>query len=141
MSFTTFDAAVVGYQQFLTQFDYPTSLLWLRRSRVRYTLRRLYVLRPLGLTDSEPHRERFHAALTRNRNIAFCLHGILDNHSLVAVETPGLDANWNESGSHNYQTLESRKTLVPIRSRVYWTIIKSMTPNHIPLWQSLGWPS
>ena len=141
MSFTTFESAVLGYQKFLEEFDYPTNLLWLRRSRVRYTLRRLYVFRPRELADSGPHRKRFDDALVRKRNVAFCLHGIIDAHSLVAVETPGLDGDWgeSESGSHNYQTLESRKPVVPIHSRLYWTIIRSSTRN-APIWDSLGWP-
>lgn len=143
-SFESFDSAVEHYQTFLTDHDLPASLLWLVRSRVRYHRNSLYVFRPDQLNDNEPHRKRFDHALRQGKNIAFCLHATYDSHSLIGLETKGLDpqySDFSESGSHNFQILESRLPLRVVESQLHWTFTKLLVRNSRPMWQYLGWPA
>jgi hypothetical protein len=143
MSFESFDSAVGHFQTFLDDNKLPTSLLWLVRSRVRCNRTSLYVFRPEELIDTTFHRKRFDIALARNKNITFCLHAIHDGRSLIGLETMGLDpehADFNESGSHNFQILESRLHLRIVNSKLKWQLIRMCVRNTHPMWSCLGWP-
>lgn len=143
MAFESFDDAVDQYRAFLRTNQLPTLLLWLVRSRVRCNRTTLYVFRPNELTDTLPHRRRFDLALERNKNIAFCLHAIHNGRSLIGLETNGLEpehAEFTESGSHNFQILESRLQLRAIESLLQWQFTRLFIRNTHPMWSCLGWP-
>ena len=143
MSFESFDNAVEQYLAFLRDNQFPTTLLWLLRSRVRCNRTTLYVFRPNELTDTIPHRRRFDLALERNKNIAFCLHATHDGRSLIGLETMGLDpkhTDFNESGSHNFQILESRLRMRIVESKLKWQLTRLFVRNSHPMWSALGWP-
>ena len=143
MSFESFDNAVEQYLAFLRDNQFPTTLLWLLRSRVRCNRTTLYVFRPNELTDTIPHRKRFDLALERNKNIAFCLHATHDGRSLIGLETMGLDpkhTDFKESGSHNFQVLESRLRLRIVESKLKWQWTRLYVRNSHPMWSCFGWP-
>ncbi len=143
MSFESFDSAVKQYRTFLADNELPTSLLWLVRSRVRCNRTSLYVFRPDELTDTATHRKRFDLAIEKNKNIAFCLHAIRDGRAMIGLETMGIDpghADFNESGSRNYQILESRLQLHSVESPLQWQFTKLLVRNTHPMWNCLGWP-
>ena len=143
MSFDSFDSAVHGFQEFLASSSWPTSLRWLVKSRARWRRNSLYIYEPELLTDSTPHRQRFELARQRNRNIAFVAYGELNGNALIGLETVGLDppnTEFDESGSHNYKTLESPLELIPIQSALVWRLTRLFVRNNIPANNCLGWP-
>jgi hypothetical protein len=144
MSFTSFDSAVLGFREFLARFDWPTSLRWLVMTRVRWNRRGLYVYQPDSLTDSTPHQRRFELAIEKNKNIAFIAYVKHKGSSLIGLETIGLDppyADFDESGSHNYKTLESSLNVIPVNRPFVWRLAKMFVPNNYPGWNCLGWPN
>ena len=143
MSFDSFDSAVDGFREFLVSSSWPTSLRWLVKSRAQWQRNSLYVYKPDSLTDSTPHRKRFELALERNKNIAFIAYGQLNGNALVGLETIGLDppnTEFDESGSHNYKTLESPLDLIPIKSLVVWRLTRLFVRNNHSANNCLGWP-
>ncbi len=144
MSFESFDTAVDGFRQFLASLSWPLSLRWLVKSRTLWNRRALYVYKPYSLTDSTPHQRRFELAIEQNKNIAFIAYTTLNGHSLVGLETIGLDPphnDFNESGSHNYKTLESPLKLISIDSPVVWQLTKLFVRSNHPASKCLGWPN
>lgn len=140
MSFQDFDAAVEAFKSFLHDQDLPTDLLWLVRTRVHWTRAGLSVFQPSELTDNVPHRQRFDAALQQNKNIALCVYATYDQHSLVSIETPGLENDLAELGSHNLRTLTDRPKVVAVRSRLRWRLLKWRRRQQVPSLTYCGWP-
>ncbi len=143
MSFATFDETMEAYQHFLATEGFPTSLLWLVRSRARCNRTSLYVFRQDELTDTTTHRQRFVLALRQKKNIAFCLHAIHEDRSLIGLETPGLDDALRgppESGSHHFQILQKRLRMSAVKSPLTWSVVKTFVRNTHPMWPGLGWP-
>ena len=144
MTFQSFDTAVDGFCQFLASSSWPTSIRWLVRSRARWNRRGLYVYKPNLLIDSTPHQRRLALAIERNKNVAFIAYAKVNGTSLVGLETSDLDPphnNGNESGSHNYKTLESPLKLISVDSPFVWRLTTMFVRNSHPFWNHLGWPS
>ena len=143
MAFDTFDNALAGYRDFLASEGKSTDIRWLSQSTARIARRRLYVLKPSDLIDSNPARQRFEQALRSNKNIAFCWYGRHDGLSLVSVETTGLDAPHHvheESGSHNYKVMTIPYDICAVTSVLYWQYVKLKSGNAVNQKLSLGWP-
>ena len=135
MSFTTFDAALAGYCDFLTSEGKSSAVRWLSCSESRFARLNLYVFKPARLDNPTAARQRFNEALERGKNIAFCWYGAHCDSSLIALETGGLDRpndNYRESSSHNYKITMSPVQIVPVNSLIYWQyakLISRTSPN------------
>ena len=143
MSFESFENAAGGFRDFLSSSNWPASIRWLTKSNARWNRSGLHIYRPELLTDTSPHQLRFDRAIKLNKNIAFIAYGTFDGHSMVGLETTGIDPphdKFEESGSHNYKTLESPLRLIAVDSRISWLFTQLLVRNNDPMWNSIGWP-